>query len=109
MSQNKGVLDYISGMPSTNEAGIKAGNQIANGARPPSGLAPPSNQRNRGGMTSLDRKDKVMDLEQENNILKEKKNLLEVEVKKMETKLRRIEALMRSRTGMSDQVDANQL
>lgn len=60
-------------------------------------------------MTSLDRKDKVMDLEQENNILKEKKNLLEVEVKKMETKLRRIEALMRSRTGMSDQVDANQL
>lgn len=38
-----------------------------------------------------------MDMEQENNILKEKKNLLGTEVKKMETKLRRIEALMRSR------------
>jgi cell division protein FtsB len=112
MSQNKGVLDYISGAPSatTNNAGIKAGSQIASNNRPPSGLAPSTTvNRNRGGMTSLDRKDKVMDLEQENNILKEKKNLLEVEVKKMETKLRRIEALMRSRSGMSDQIDANQL
>ena len=60
-------------------------------------------------MSSLDRKDKVMNLEQENNVLKEKKNLLETEVKKMETKLRRIEALMRTRTGILDQVDPNQL
>ena len=48
-------------------------------------------------MSSLERKDRVMNLEQENNILKEKKNLLESEIKKMETKLRRIEGLMRSR------------
>lgn len=38
-----------------------------------------------------------MNLEQENNVLKEKKNLLESEIKKMDTKLRRIEGLMRSR------------
>lgn len=52
-----------------------------------------------------------MDMEQENNILKEKKNLLEVEVKKMETKLRRIEALMRQRSSVGDDAgyDANAL
>ena len=38
-----------------------------------------------------------MNLEQENDKLKQKKNLLNMEVRKMETKLRRIEALMRSR------------
>lgn len=58
--------------------------------------------KKRTGITSLDRKDKVMDMEQENNNLKEKKNLLEQEVKKMETKLRRIEALMRSRSNIDD-------
>ena len=113
MSKQSGVLDYISGIPS-NDAGIRAGNQIASNSRPSSGMAPPVNNdygRKRNGMTSLDRKDKVMDLEQENNILKEKKNLLEVEVKKMETKLRRIEALMRSRSNFTDDAgyDANAL
>lgn len=118
MSQNQGIYDYVSGMPN-NDAAVRAGGQIVGGARPPSGLNPKNNdapsfghtttQKNRGGMSSLDRKDKVMNLEQENNVLKEKKNLLETEVKKMETKLRRIEALMRTRTGISDQVDPNQL
>jgi len=93
MSQNQGIYDYVTGMP--------------NNDAPSFGHA--TTQKNRGGMSSLDRKDKVMNLEQENNVLKEKKNLLETEVKKMETKLRRIEALMRTRTGISDQVDPNQL
>lgn len=53
-------------------------------------------------MSSIERNDRVMNMEQENNSLKERKNLLEVEVKKMETKLRRIEALMRSRGNLGD-------
>ncbi len=50
----------------------------------------------------MERNDRVMNMEQENNALKERKNLLEVEVKKMETKLRRIEALMRSRGNIGE-------
>lgn len=39
-----------------------------------------------------------MELELENNTLKNKKNLLEKEVMKMETKLKRIDELLRSRS-----------
>lgn len=45
-------------------------------------------------MSSPDRKDKTMQLEIENNTLKEKENLLEREIVSMHTKLRRIEALI---------------
>lgn len=67
--------------------------------------------KKRTGQTSIDRKDKILNMEQENDLLKQKKNLLESEVKKMETKLHRIEALMRSRGRLGEETgyDANAL
>ena len=89
------AMNYVGGITSANTAGISAGGQIAGAsAKPPvsfAATAPTTGTASkRAGMSSLYRKDRIMNLEQENNTLKEKKNLLESEIKKMETKLRRI-------------------
>jgi predicted nucleic acid-binding Zn-ribbon protein len=55
-------------------------------------------RQKRTGLSAKDRKDKELELERENNTLKNKKNLLEQEVVKMETKLKRIDELLRSRS-----------
>ena len=49
-------------------------------------------------MSSPDKKDRVINLEKENNTLKEKENILQTEIIKMQTKLRRIDGLIRSRS-----------
>lgn len=51
-------------------------------------------------MASRDREDRTMELERENNALKEKENLLQLEIKSMQTKLRRIEELINQRSRM---------
>ena len=53
-------------------------------------------------MNSRDREDRTMDLERENNALKEKENLLQLEIRTMQTKLRRIEELINQRSRMDD-------
>ena len=59
--------------------------------------------KKRQTMSSLDRKDKTIQLEQENYNLKEKENLLSREIISMNTKLRRIEELIQKRGRFSDQ------
>ncbi len=67
--------------------------------------------RKRNAISAADKKDKIFELEEENNKLKEKENLLQSEVTKMQTKLRRIEALMRSKGNIDENsvYDANAL
>jgi predicted nuclease with TOPRIM domain len=77
---------------------VKAGNEIAKGKK--STDTPDYGQRKRNPMSSPDKKDRIINLEKENNTLKEKENLLQTEVMKMQTKLRRIEGLIRSRSAV---------
>ena len=60
-------------------------------------------------MNSPDKKDKIMQFEKDNNVLKQKGTLLTNELTKMNTKLRRIQELMRSRVkyGEEDQDFSN--
>ena len=55
-------------------------------------------------MSAADKKDRTINLEKENNTLKEKENLLNREIVSMQTKLRRIESLIgqRNRYGELD-------
>ena len=48
-------------------------------------------------MSAADKKDKVIELERENNALKEKENFLQQEIKMMKTKLLRVEGLIKKR------------
>lgn len=54
--------------------------------------------RKRNPVSAADAKDRIMNLEKENNVLKAKENLLRQEVTKMQTKLHRIDGLIRSRS-----------
>lgn len=54
-------------------------------------------------MSSIDREDKTLQLERENNGLKEKENLLSREITAMETKLKRIEHLISQRAKYGEQ------
>jgi len=51
----------------------------------------------KGVFNKADKVDRIINLERENNTLKEKGNLLGLEVHKMQTKLRRINELMNKR------------
>lgn len=55
-------------------------------------------------MSAADKNDKIIEIERENNILKEKENFLTMEIKMMSTKLKRVESLIkrRGRTGEDD-------
>ncbi len=53
--------------------------------------------RKRMPMSAADKKDKVIELERENNALKEKENFLQQEIKMMKTKLLRVEGLIKKR------------
>ena len=46
-------------------------------------------------MNAADKKDKIIEIERENNTLKEKENFLNHEIKMMKTKLRRVENLFK--------------
>jgi len=46
-------------------------------------------------ISAADKKDKVIEIERENNTLKEKENFLTQEVKMLTTKLRRVEGLIK--------------
>lgn len=65
--------------------------------------------RKRMPQSAAEKKDRIINLEKENNVLKEKENLLKVEVTKMQTKLHRIEGLLRSRSHHAGETDARQM
>ena len=57
-------------------------------------------------MSAADSKDKIIEIERENNTLKEKENFLRQEITMMTTKLRRVETLIKSRgRGADDEGD----
>jgi predicted nuclease with TOPRIM domain len=89
-------LDYLSeiGRKET----VKAGKEIVKNKN--NFDIPDFGQRKRNPLSSPDKKDRIINLEKENNTLKEKENLLQTEVMKMQTKLRRIEGLIRSRSAV---------
>ena len=90
-----GVLDYIGGIQRSKTA--KAGAEIAHSAKVSSsdfGL------KKRNTISSPDKRDRIINIEKENNSLKEKENLLQTEITKMQTKLRRIDGLIRSRSAV---------
>ncbi len=65
-------------------------------------MAQKGTPKKRAEGASKDRKDKTIQLEIENNELKEKENLLQREIKSMQTKLRRIENLIQQRHKFGD-------
>jgi len=89
------VLDYIGGIQRRDTG--KAGADIAHGSK----IGPSDfGVKKRNTMSSPDKRDRVINLEKENNSLKEKENLLQTEITKMQTKLRRIDGLIRSRSAV---------
>lgn len=90
-----GVLDYIGGIQRRDTG--KAGADIAHGAKIGSS---DFSVKKRNTLSSPDKRDRVINLEKENNSLKEKENLLQTEITKMQTKLRRIDGLIRSRSAV---------
>lgn len=59
--------------------------------------------RKRNPYSAADKNDKIIEIERENNTLKEKENFLQQEIKMMSTKLRRVEALIKSRGRTADE------
>jgi len=53
-------------------------------------------------MSAADQQDKIIEIERENNILKEKENFLMQEIKMMMTKLKRVENLIKKRARTAD-------
>jgi len=107
---SNGVLDFIGGIQ--HHPTVAAGSQIASNHNQHSRPTATDNvPRKRNAISAADKKDKIFELEEENNKLKEKENLLQSEVTKMQTKLRRIEALMRSKGNIDENsvYDANAL
>jgi hypothetical protein len=91
-----GILDYVGGIQRSKTS--KAGAEIAHGKKitsPDFGI-----KKRNTMMSSPDKRDRIINLEKENNSLKEKENLLQTEITKMQTKLRRIDGLIRSRSAV---------
>jgi hypothetical protein len=58
--------------------------------------------RKRNPIDPADKNDRIIQIERENNTLKEKENFLRQEILMMQTKLRRVESLIKSRSRATD-------